>query len=97
MAPHVASELWARRHGDDQFVHAQSWPIADPAMLVDDTVTMVIQIAGKVKARLEVTADISEEAAIAAALAEPSITALLGGAEPSRVIARPPKLVNIVP
>ena len=97
MAPHVAAELWARRHGDDQFVHAQSWPIADPAMLVDDTVTMVIQIAGKVKARLEVTADISEEAAIAAALAEPSITTLLGGAEPSRVIVRPPKLVNIVP
>ena len=97
MAPHVAAELWARRHGDDQLVHAQSWPTADPAMLVDDTVTMVIQIAGKVKARLEVAADISEEAAVAAALAEPSIAALLGGSAPSRVIARPPKLVNIVP
>ncbi|MCX6507646.1 MAG: leucine--tRNA ligase [Actinobacteria bacterium] len=97
MAPHVAAELWARRHGDDQFVHAQSWPTADPAMLVDDTVTMVIQVAGKVKARLEVVSDISEEAAIAAALAEPSIAALLGGSAPSRVIARPPKLVNIVP
>ncbi len=97
MAPHVAAELWARRHGHDQLVHAQSWPTADPAMLVDDTVTMVIQIAGKVKARLEVAADISEEAAVAAALAEPSIAALLGGSAPSRVIARPPKLVNIVP
>jgi len=97
MAPHVSAELWARRHGDDQFVHAQSWPTADPAMLVDDTVTMVIQVAGKVKARLEVAADISEEAAIAAALVEPSIATLLGGAAPSRVIARPPKLVNIVP
>ena len=78
-------------------MHAQSWPTADPTMLVDDTVTMVIQVAGKVKARLEVAADISEEAAIAAALAEPSIAALLGGSAPSRVIARPPKLVNIVP
>ncbi len=97
MAPHVSSELWARRHGDDQFVHAQSWPKADPALLVDETVTMVIQIAGRVKARLEVAANISEDEAIAAALSEPSISAALNGAEPSRVIARPPKLVNIVP
>ena len=97
MAPHVSAELWAKRHGDDQLVHAQSWPTADPSLVVDDTVTMVIQIAGKVKARLEVAADISEADATAAALAEPSIAALLNGAAPSRVIARPPKLVNIVP
>ena len=97
MAPHVSAELWAKRHGDDQLVHAQSWPTADPSLVVDDTVTMVIQVAGKVKARLEVAADISEADATAAALAEPSIAALLNGAAPSRVIARPPKLVNIVP
>jgi len=57
---------------------------------------MVVQVNGKVKAKLEVAADISEAAATALALSDATILAELSGAEPSRVIARPPKLVNIV-
>lgn len=96
MAPHVAAEIYARRH-DDAMVHAQSWPVAEPDLLVDDTVTLVVQVAGKVRARLEVAADISEDAAVSLALADPGVSSALGGAQPSRVVARLPKLVNFVP
>jgi leucyl-tRNA synthetase len=94
MAPHVTAELWEMRHGTH--VHEQRWPSYDPALVVEDTVTMVVQVNGKVKAKLEVAADISEAAATALALSDATILAELSGAEPSRVIARPPKLVNIV-
>ncbi len=57
---------------------------------------MVVQVNGKVRDRIEVVPDITEEAAVALALASPRVVAVLDGAEPSRIIARPPKLVNIV-
>ena len=57
MAPHITAELWARRH-DGEHVHEQPWPVADPAMLAVDTVTMVVQVNGKVRDRIEVAADI---------------------------------------
>ena len=94
MAPHVTAELWEQRHGDH--VHEQAWPQADPAELVDDTVTMVVQVKGKVRDRLEVAADISEEAAVELALASEKVRSWLDG-PPRKVIARPPQLVNIVP
>ena len=96
MAPHVSAELWAQRH-NDELVHAQSWPVPQADLLVDDTVTMVVQVAGKVRARLEVAADISEDAAVALALADAGVKSALGGAQPSRIVARLPKLVNFVP
>ena len=96
MAPHVAAELWAQRHSDE-LVHAQPWPTAQADLLVDDTVTMVVQVAGKVRARLEVAADISEADAVALALGDAGVQSALGGAKPSRVVARLPKLVNFVP
>jgi leucyl-tRNA synthetase len=94
MAPHVTAELWQQRHGTH--VHAQSWPEADPAMLVVDKVTMVVQVNGKVRDRLEVDAAISPEDAEAMALASPKVAELLGGASPRTVVARPPRLVNVV-
>jgi leucyl-tRNA synthetase len=97
MSPHLTSEMWEERHGEGQFVHAQSWPVADPELLVDEDVVMVIQVAGKVRARATVATTISEDEAIAVALAQPEVQALLNGAAPSRVVARAPKLVNIVP
>jgi len=97
MSPHLTSEMWEERHGEGQFVHAQSWPVADPELLVDEDVVMVIQVAGKVRARATVATTISEDEAIAIALAQPEVQALLNGAAPSRVVARAPKLVNIVP
>jgi len=94
MVPHVTAELWEQRHGGH--IHAETWPVADAAKLVSDTVTMVVQINGKVRDRLEVAADIGEEAATEAAMASEKVQAQLDGAEPKKVIARPPKLVNIV-
>jgi leucyl-tRNA synthetase len=93
--PHVTAELWARRH-DGAHVHTSAWPVADPAMLVEESVTLVVQVDGKVRDRVEVAADADEAACVAAALASEKVRAQLGGAEPRTVIARPPKLVNVV-
>jgi leucyl-tRNA synthetase len=96
MAPHIAAELWERRHQDGSDVHAQSWPVADPAMVKMDTVTMVVQVNGKVRDRLEVDVGIGEEDATALALAAPKVVAALDGRPAAKVISRPPRLVNVV-
>jgi len=96
LAPHIAEELW-RKLGHEESVVYESFPVADPAYLVDVTVTCVVQIKGKVKARLEVSPSVSEPELEALALAEPVIVKTLGGAEVRKVIVRAPKLVNIVP
>ncbi|MDA8360080.1 MAG: leucine--tRNA ligase [Actinomycetota bacterium] len=96
MAPHVTAELWERRHPDELALHLQAWPTADPGLVAEDTVTMVVQVNGKVRDRLEVDASIGEEEARSAALASPKVRAALGDAEPARVVVRPPKLVNVV-
>jgi leucyl-tRNA synthetase len=96
MAPHVTAELWERRRGDGARVHAQRWPIADPAMLSEERVTLVVQVNGKLRDKVEVAASSSSDDVIAAALASPKVSALLDGRQPARVVARPPNLVNIV-
>ena len=88
------AELWQRRNGGH--VHREPWPVADPAMLVQDSVTMVVQVNGKVRDRVEVPPDITESAAVATALALPKIAEQIGAAAPRKVIARPPKLINVV-
>ena len=93
-APHLCAELWETRRGGH--VHLESWPEADPAKLIDDMVTMVIQVNGKVRDRVEVSADLDEAGAEAAALASERVQAALGGVEPRKVITRPPRLVNVV-
>ena len=72
------------------------WPTADEAKLVLETVTMVVQVNGRVRDRIEVAADIADADAEALALASERVQAYLDGGEPRRVIARPPKLVNVV-
>jgi leucyl-tRNA synthetase len=96
MTPHIVAELWEERYPDRPSVHLQPWPVADPELVKETEVTMVVQVNGKVKSRLLVAPTISEEEAIATALADEAIVAALEGAAPSRVIARPPRLVNIV-
>ena len=81
--------------GKSSVVH-EPFPAADPALLVDDTVTCVVQVLGKVRDRLEVAADISEADLQAAALASERIQGLLEGKTIRKVIVRAPKLVNIV-
>ena len=95
IAPHVTEELWHRR-GNETSIHLEPWPAADSEVATDDTVTMVIQVNGKVRDRLEVPAGIDAATAEAAALATERIQAWLKKGEVRRVIARPPKLVNIV-
>ncbi|WGL51156.1 leucine--tRNA ligase [Nocardioides sp. BP30] len=100
VAPYTAEEMWERlgRNPDQTGTVARAgWPVVDEALLVEDTVTAVVQVAGKVRARLEVSPAVSEADLEAAALADPTIAALLDGATPRKVILRAPKLVNIVP
>ncbi|MER5709245.1 leucine--tRNA ligase [Streptomyces sp. NPDC042898] len=95
LAPHIAEELWRRLGHTESVVH-QGFPVADPAYVVDETVTCVVQIKGKVKARLEVSPSITDAELEALALADPHVVGALGGAEIRKVIVRAPKLVNIV-
>ncbi|MEU0147728.1 leucine--tRNA ligase [Streptomyces sp. NPDC006288] len=96
LAPHVAEELWRRLGHTESVVH-QDFPVADPAYVVDETVTCVVQVKGKVRARLEVSPSITDEELEALALADENVVAALGGAGIRKVIVRAPKLVNIVP
>jgi leucyl-tRNA synthetase len=96
MTPHVTAELWERRHAGEPSVHQQRWPTFDPELVRQETVTMVIQVNGKVRDRVEVDAGISEAEAEAVALALPKVRDALDGAAPKRVVARPPRLVNVV-
>ncbi len=95
VAPFTAEEMWERL-GHKPAIATAGWPSVDPALLVEDEVEAVIQINGKIKDRMMVPPSISEADFEAAALALPSISAELAGATPKKVIARPPKLVNIV-
>ncbi len=98
--PHMTAELWSLRHPaagpHGGHIHESSWPVADPSLLVEDTVTLVAQVNGKVRDRIEVAADADEATCVAAAMASEKVRAHLGAGEPRKVVARPPKLVNIV-
>jgi leucyl-tRNA synthetase len=96
LTPHVTAELWEQRHPGELSIHLQRWPVFDPELVREETVTMVVQVNGKVRDRIEVDAAISETDAEAAALASARVTEALGGSSPTRVVARPPRLVNVV-
>jgi leucyl-tRNA synthetase len=96
LTPHVTAELWEQRHPGEPSVHLQSWPKADPELVRQDTVTMVVQVNGKVRDRIDVDAGISEADAQAAALASARVSEALNGATPTRIVLRPPRLVNVV-
>ncbi len=95
VAPYTAEDMWERL-GHPATVARAGWPEVDPELLVQDTVTAVVQIQGKVRARLEVSPDISEAELEAAALADPSVRGAIDGREVRRVIVRAPRLVNVV-
>jgi leucyl-tRNA synthetase len=95
VAPYTAEEMWERL-GHQPSVSQATWPPVDPELLVVDTVTAVVQVQGKVRARLEVAPDVTESDLEAAALADPDVVRAIDGREVRRVIVRAPKLVNIV-
>ncbi|HUY64067.1 MAG TPA: leucine--tRNA ligase [Acidimicrobiales bacterium] len=96
MAPHVTAEAWERRHGPGARLHAQRWPTYDAGLARAESHTMVVQVDGKVRDRIEVAPNITEAEAGALAMASPAVIDLLGGSDPARVVVRPPRLVNIV-
>ena len=95
VAPFTAEEMWERL-GHKPAVALAGWPAVDPALLVADEVEAVVQINGKIKERILVSPTISDSELEAQALAHPTIAQELAGATPKKVIARAPKLVNIV-
>ncbi|OKL50141.1 leucine--tRNA ligase [Boudabousia marimammalium] len=96
VAPHIAEELWALLGHADSLVHEDFPEVTDASLLKADSITCVVQVNGKVKARIEVDPDISEEELGEQALAAGPIAEILEGREPARMIIRAPKLVNVV-
>jgi leucyl-tRNA synthetase len=88
--------MWERL-GHQPTVALAGWPDVDPALLVEDSVTCVIQVAGKVRDRIDVPPSISETELRELALAAPGLQKALDGREIRTVIVRAPKLVNVVP
>jgi leucyl-tRNA synthetase len=95
LCPHVAEELWERL-GHTASITYETFPVADPALLVADTVEYPVQVNGKVRTRITVGANDPTAAVEAAALSDEKVAALLGGAAPKKVIVVPGRLVNIV-
>ena len=94
-APYTAEECWEML-GHEPSVARAAWPVADPALLVEDTVTCVVQVDGKVRDRIEVPTGIGEDELRELALATPGVERALAGRGVRTVIVRAPKLVNIV-
>jgi leucyl-tRNA synthetase len=95
LAPHIAEELWAKL-GHPRTLAYESFPVADPALLVSDTVEIPVQFNGKVRHRLEVPADADAAALEALVLADAKVRELLAGATPKKIVAVPGRLLNLV-
>ena len=95
MTPHLAEEVWSMLGGDGLVINA-AWPKADPALLVDDEVTMPIQINGKRRAEISVAKDMPKEEVEKLALAQDAVVRALDGASPKKVIVVPGRIVNVV-
>jgi leucyl-tRNA synthetase len=95
VAPYAAEEMWERL-GHDPTVARAGWPTVEESLLVQDSVTAIVQVQGKLRAKLEVSPDIAEGDLEAMALAEPVIQRSLEGRTVRKVIVKAPKLVNIV-
>jgi leucyl-tRNA synthetase len=95
LVPHIAEELWSRL-GHSSTLAYEDFPVADPALLVAESVEYPVQVNGKVRGRVTVPADAEEDEVAAAALAEPRVAALLDGREPRKVIVVPGRIVTVV-
>ncbi|MEM6588656.1 MAG: leucine--tRNA ligase [Pseudomonadota bacterium] len=95
MTPHLSEELWAML-GHDGLVTTAPWPVADEAMLVDDQITMPIQINGKRRAEISVPKDMDKAEVEKIALSEDAVIRALDGATPKKVIVVPGRIVNVV-
>jgi leucyl-tRNA synthetase len=96
MAPHLTEELWERTGGRGLCADA-AWPVADPELAAEPEVTLVVQVAGRVRDRLRVATGLDEGAAVQRALASEAVRRALGRERPSRVVYVPDRLINLVP
>jgi leucyl-tRNA synthetase len=95
VAPHISEELWASL-GKPYSIHTQPWPVVDEKAAAAEQITIVVQINGKVRDRLTLPADITEEGTRKAAMDSETVRKLLDGKTPKQVVVVPKRLVNIV-
>jgi leucyl-tRNA synthetase len=95
LCPHMAEELWSML-GQTTELTFMPFPVADPALLVSDTIEIPIQVNGKVRSKLSVLPTVTDDELRALALADEKVIALLNGAEPTKVVIVPKRLVNVV-
>ena len=93
--PHIAEELWMLL-GHKELLVETNWPVADPALCVNDTVTMAIQVNGKLRATITLPKDMEQKLAEKAALAEPGVQKALEGKSPRKIIVVPNRIINVV-
>ena len=95
MMPHLAEELWSEL-GHAAPVVATRWPEADPALLVEDSVTVAVQVNGKLRATIELPKDADPKLAEETALAQDGVIAAMSGKTPRKVVVVPNRIVNVV-
>ena len=94
-APHISEEIWSQL-GKEGSIHVSDWPKHDDQYLVSDTMTIVVQINGKLRAQLEVASDATKEQILEAARTDKKVAEHIGDAEPKKSIYVPNKLINFV-
>ena len=95
MTPYIAEEQW-KRFGHDGSIHLEPWPSFEHELAAEERLTMIVQVNGKVRDTIEVPADIDEAGMTSLALGSEKVRTYLGEREPSKIVARPPRLVNLV-
>ncbi len=95
LCPHIAEELWQKLGINEPITYAK-FPTADPSLLVSETIEIPVQINGKLRTRLAVPADITDEQLRTLALADSKVMAALAGATPSKIVIVPKRLINFV-
>jgi leucyl-tRNA synthetase len=95
LAPHMSEEL-NKELGSDVLVQHTAWPVWDDALIIDETITIIVQVNGKLRAKLVVGAGTSEEEVTNKALSEENVAAFVGDKKPTKIVYIAGRLVNIV-